>query len=47
MRETGPEIHIALDKQDLLNLKSQIARAESKVAGLHKLFDSAKLPVIE
>jgi hypothetical protein len=41
------EIHVAFDKDDLLNLKSQIARAESKAAGLRKLFESAKIPVIE
>ena len=45
--ERTEEIHIAFDKQDLLSLKSQIARAESKVAGLRKVFESAKIPVIE
>jgi hypothetical protein len=41
------EIHVAFDKEDLLALKSQIARAESKAAGLRRLFESATIPVIE
>jgi len=45
--ERTEEIHIACDKADLLSLKSQIARAESKAAGLHEVFGAAKIPVIE
>ena len=41
------DIYVAFDKEDLVSLKSQIARAESKAAGLHKIFDSAGIPVIE
>jgi hypothetical protein len=41
------EIHIAFDKADLLNLKSLIARAESKAIELQKVFELAKIPVIE
>ncbi len=41
------EIHIALDKADLLTLKSLIARAETKAAGLRKVFESEHIPVIE
>jgi hypothetical protein len=41
------EIHVALDKDDLLNLKSQIIRAEHKAAGLHKFFEASKLPIID
>jgi hypothetical protein len=38
------EIHIALDKNDLMNLKAQIERAESKVLGLKKILD---IPIVE
>lgn len=41
------EIHVALDKADLAKLKLLIERAESKVASFRRLFDSAKIPVIE
>jgi hypothetical protein len=41
------EIYIAFDKEDLLSLKSQITRAESKAASLHMIFERANLPVIE
>lgn len=41
------EIHIALDKQDLIDLKEQIARAESKAASLQKVFELSHIPVIE
>jgi hypothetical protein len=41
------EIHVAFDHEDLINLRSQIARAESKAAGLRKIFESSKIPVIE
>lgn len=41
------DIYIAFDKEDLVHLKSQIARAESKAFGLHKIFESTKIPVIE
>jgi hypothetical protein len=41
------EIHIALDSADLLKLKSLIDRAESKAAGLRRVFGTATIPVIE
>jgi hypothetical protein len=41
------DIYIAFDKQDLLNLKSQIARAESKASSLRTVFTSVSVPVIE
>lgn len=41
------EIHIALDKDDLTNLKAQIVRAESKVSGLRKVFQESTVLVIE
>jgi hypothetical protein len=41
------EIHIALDRADLLKLKTLIARAEEKATGLHRVFDSAHIPVVE
>lgn len=41
------EIHIAFDKADLLNLKSLIARAETKASGLKKIFDAGHIPVME
>jgi hypothetical protein len=41
------EIHVALDTADLLKLRSLIDRAQSKVAGLRKVFDSTNVPVIE
>lgn len=41
------DIYMAFDKEDLENLKTQIARAEFKVAGLHKVFEATKIPVIE
>ena len=41
------EIHVALDKSDMLKLKSLIDRAESKAAGLRRVFDTARILVIE
>jgi hypothetical protein len=41
------EIHVALDGADLLKLKSLIDRAESKAAGLRRVFSAANIPVIE
>jgi hypothetical protein len=41
------EIHVALDKADLMKLKLLIERAESKGASFRKVFDSANIQVIE
>ena len=41
------EIHIALSKADLLRIKGLIERAELKAAGFRKVFDMAKISVIE
>lgn len=41
------EIHIALDKSDLLKLKELIERAESKASSLRQVFESGNIPVIE
>jgi len=41
------EIYVALDKEDLANLKSQIERAEAKADGLRKVLETSKLLVIE
>jgi len=41
------EIYIALDKADLSKLKLLIGRAESKAAGIRKVYESANIQVIE
>jgi hypothetical protein len=41
------EFHVALDKADLVTLKSLLNRAESKAASLRVVFDKEKIAVIE